>query len=136
MNLIGVKVTGDILTAAEVNAISQMITAPTTPTIVYSSGQTGTLTLSAAALRSRTSDSAAYVLEYNWTPAATTIVFTTFSVVAPAGWTAQITSVGTSTAASDGLPRASSLSTATAVTVQNLSTSVQRVVVGVVIVKD
>lgn len=136
MNLIGVKVTGDILTAAEVNAISQMIAAPTTPTITFASGQTGTLALSAATLRSRTSDSAAYVLEYNWTPAATTTAFSAFNVVAPAGWTAQITSVGTSTAASDGLPRASSLSTATTATVQNLSVSVQRVVIGVVIVKD
>ena len=135
-NLIGIKTTGDILTAAEINAITQMLTAPTAPTIAYSGGQTGTLALVAATVRTRTPDQATYALEYNWTPTAVTTAWTQFFMTGPALWGIAHLTVNSTTNTVDGLARFAGLATPVSFNVRNETTATQRIVIFVTLVKD
>ena len=91
-NLIGVKNTGDILTAGEINSISQMITAPAAPVIARAGGVTGTPTLTVATVTVRTPDSVGYYLEYDVTTGAAGAMQVT--ITPPALWTIQMQSPG------------------------------------------
>lgn len=120
-----------LLIASDVFALT-----PAAPTVTFSAGQTGTLTLnSAASIPGRTFDEISFELLYNWTPAAATTQFSTFNVVLPAGWGIGAISVGSTTVAADGIPRPSAFSSVNSFSVRNESVAVQRICVIVRLVK-
>lgn len=84
MNFFATKNTGDILTAAEANAVSQMITAPAAPTVARTIGVTGTLTFTSATLLTREADSVTFFIKSNWVASATGVVVV--AITPPSGW--------------------------------------------------
>lgn len=113
----------------------ERLAAPAAPTIAHNSGQAGTLALVAALVTARTPDLVAYLLEYDWTPSATTTAWTAFAVTPPAGWTVATIAVGAATAATDVLARPSAIRSATAFLVRNEVTAAQRLVASVAIAR-
>ena len=136
MNFFAVKNTGDILTAAEVNALSQMITAPTTPTLGVTAGQAGVLNLASAIVTTRTPDTVTWELIHNWTPSATTTAFTAFAITIPSGWSVGSVSVGSVTFAADGLARFSGLFNSLAFYLRNETVSIQKVTIVIELIKN
>ena len=92
MNLIGIKNTGDVLTAAEVNAIGQGITAPAAPTLTRVGGATGNPVFSSSAVIERTANMVLYKLVYTVTPGATG--YAEHQIAFPSGWVGAIESFG------------------------------------------
>lgn len=100
-NLIIVKNTGEVLTATEVNAITQMITAPAAPSMAFNAGVAGFPTLQSAVVTARTPDTVTYFIVYSVTPGAAGAGY--YGFFPPTGWTTQSISYG-AIIASSGMP--------------------------------
>lgn len=91
MNFFIIKNTGDILTAAEANAVSQMITAPAAPTVARTIGVAGTLTLTSAVVVTREADSVTFFIKSNWVASVTGVVV--IAITPPVGWSVNAATV-------------------------------------------
>lgn len=99
------------------------------PTIAYTSGQTGTLTLGSATLldQPNLANELSYLLQYTWTPG-TAATFSLFTVTATNNWAIVAMSVGMTRNAS-GQPRAVAIGSQTTFSTDNVTNDAHAITV-------